>query len=163
MTLDELNACDRERFVSVLGAIFEDSSWVAARAWERRPFPDVEQLHAAMTSVVAAAPADEQLALLRKHPDLGARARMSTESTGEQASAGLDRLTPAEFEQLQRLNGAYREKFGYPFLFAVRGSTREQIVAALEARLPRTPEEELGEALRQVYRIAQLRLTALVR
>lgn len=163
MTVDELNACDRASFVAALGSIFEDSPWVAERAFDQRPFAAVGDLHAAMASVVDAASPEEQLALLRAHPDLGARARMSEASAGEQASAGLDRLTPDQFERLQRLNGAYRRKFDYPFLFAVKGSTTAQILAALEARLSRSPEEERAEALRQVYRIAQFRLAAAVR
>ena len=158
MTIAELNSFDRSRFVAVLGSIFEDSPWVAERAWEQRPFASVEQVHAAMVAAVHAASRAEQLALLRAHPDLGTRARMSDASTGEQAGAGLDRLTPAEFERLQRLNGAYRKKFGYPFLFAVKGSTTPQILAALEARAARGPEEEFAEALRQVARIAHFRL-----
>jgi 2-oxo-4-hydroxy-4-carboxy-5-ureidoimidazoline decarboxylase len=162
MTIDELNACDRERFVAALGWIFEGSPWVAERAWDERPFSNVAQLHAAMTAVVASASREEQLALLRAHPDLGTRAKMSEASIGEQAGAGLDRLTPAEFERLHRLNGAYRAKFGYPFLFAVKDSTKDQILAALDERLSSSPVEEFGEALRQVYRIAQYRLAASV-
>ena len=162
MTIAELSACDRVRFVAALGWIFEDSPWVAERTWKQRPFSSVMQLHAAMTEVVASASRDEQLALLRAHPDLGTRARMSDASTGEQAGAGLDRLTGAELERLQRLNAAYREKFGYPFLFAVKESTTQQILAALEERLPRNPDDEFAEALRQVYRIARFRLEASV-
>jgi len=162
LTIAELNTFERVRFVDALGWIFEDSPWVAERAWDQRPFSSIEALHAAMVSVVNAAPRAEQLALLRAHPDLGARARMSDASAGEQAGAGFDRLTPAEGERLQRLNGAYREKFGYPFLFAVTGSTTQQILAALEERLSRSHEEEFAEALRQVARIAQVRLQAAV-
>ena len=101
---------------------------------------------------------DERLALLRAHPDLGTRARMSDASVGEQQGAGLDRLTAEEFDRLQQLNHAYREKFGFPFLFAVKGSTKHDVLAALERRLPSTPEEEFEEALRQVGRIALFRL-----
>ena len=162
-TLGELNACDRARFVEALGWIFEESPWVAERAWARRPFAGVDALHAAMTEEVARATRDEQLALLRAHPDLGARAHMSDASAGEQAGAGLDRLAPAEFERLQRLNAAYRRKFGYPFLFAVSGSTSHQILDALERRLTSDAGDELGEALRQVYRIARFRLERAVR
>jgi 2-oxo-4-hydroxy-4-carboxy-5-ureidoimidazoline decarboxylase len=158
LTIAELNACDHPQFVAALGWVFEDSPWVAERVWERRPFSSIEELHAAMVAVLHAASRAEQLALLRAHPDLGARARMSEASTGEQAGAGLDRLTSAEFERLQRLNGAYRKKFGYPFLFAVKGSTTPQILAALEERVSRSPEDEFAEALRQVARIAQFRL-----
>jgi 2-oxo-4-hydroxy-4-carboxy-5-ureidoimidazoline decarboxylase len=163
MTLHDLNASDRPAFVSALGSIYEHSPWVAERTWAQRPFAGVGQLLAAMQRAVDAASPDEQLALLRAHPDLGTRARMSAASTGEQAGAGLDRLTPAEFERLQALNGAYREKFGYPFIFAVRNSTTDQILAALEARLSKTRDEEFAEALRQVHRIAQFRLESSVR
>src|SRR5919108_5706778 len=158
MTLHELNAVNREGFVSALRSIFEESPWAAERAWQHRPFASLDALHQAMIAVVSASTRDEQLALLRAHPDLGSRARMTPASTGEQAGAGLDRLTPSEFERLRQLNTAYREKFGFPFLFAVKGSTKHDVLAALEARLPATPEEEFAEALRQVYRIAWFRL-----
>ena len=163
MTVGELNGYDQTRFAAALGSIFEASPWVAERAWNLRPFRSLKHLHDAMTTAVRSARPDEQLTLLRAHPDLGTRARMSDASTGEQADAELDRLTPEEFERLQRLNGAYREKFGYPFLFAVKGSTKEQIIAALEQRVSRSPDQEFAEALRQVFRIAQFRLEALVR
>jgi 2-oxo-4-hydroxy-4-carboxy-5-ureidoimidazoline decarboxylase len=158
VTLAELNACDRARFVEAIGWVFEHSPWVAERAWGRRPFASVDELHKAMTLEATRAPLHEQLALLRAHPDLGSRARMSDSSTTEQSGAGLDRMTPAEFERLQRLNAAYWQKFGFPFLFAVRGSTAHQILAALEERLPATPDAEFLEALGQVSRIARFRL-----
>jgi len=158
VTLGELNASGRDAFVDALGWVFEHSPWVAARAWQRRPFSNLDALHAAMAAEVAAATHDEQAALLRAHPDLGARARMSDASVGEQAGAGLDRLTALEFDRLQRLNTAYRERFGFPFLFAVKGSTKHQILDALEQRLARGRDEEFAEALRQVYRIARFRL-----
>ncbi len=104
LTLPDLNACTQPGFVETLGWIFEASPWVAERAWLARPFASVEELHAAMTAVVDAASPAERLALLRAHPDLGARARMSDASVGEQQGAGLDRLTPEEFDRLQRLN-----------------------------------------------------------
>lgn len=158
MTLAEINAAGRERFVAALGGTFEHSPWVAERAWARRPFESVEALHAAMVAEVAAADPAEQAALLRAHPDLGARARMSDASVGEQAGAGLDRLSGADFDRLQRLNDAYRRKFGFPFLFAVRGSTVGDVLEALERRIDAAPEEEFAEALRQVARIAAFRL-----
>ena len=158
MTLDQLNASDRDEFAAALGSIFEDSPWAARRAWRHRPFMSLEALHRAMVTEVSASSRDEQLALLRAHPDLGTRARMTPASTGEQAGAGLDRLTSDEFDRLQQLNGAYREKFGFPFLFAVKGSTKHDVLAALEARFPAAPDAEFDEALRQVYRIAWFRL-----
>src|SRR6266852_5287106 len=158
MTLNDLNSCDRESFVQAIGWVFEDSPWVAERAWAHRPFKTLDQLHQAMTNEVAAAGSDEQLVLLRAHPDLGAKLKMTSASAREQARAGLDSLTAGEVAELQRLNSAYRRKFGFPFLYAVKGSTKHDILNALEARLARAREDELSEALGQVYRIARLRL-----
>ena len=158
MTVAELSTSDLTEFVSALGWIFEDSPWVAERAWERRPFASLDELHAAMVRVVADATEAEQLALLRAHPDLGTRARVSDASTGEQRGAGLDRLTPDEFARLQRLNTDYRSRFGFPFLFAVKGSTKHDVLAALDARGRRTRDEEFAEALQQVDKIARFRL-----
>jgi 2-oxo-4-hydroxy-4-carboxy-5-ureidoimidazoline decarboxylase len=162
MTLADLNAVDRDRFVRTLGWIFEDSPWVAERAWTHRPFASVADLHAAMVDVVTNAERGEQLALLRAHPDLGARARMSDASVGEQAGAGLDRLTQAEFDRLQQLNATYREQFGFPFLLAVKGSTKDDVLDALSRRVDADVETEFAEALRQVARIAAFRLQELV-
>ena len=158
MNLGELNARDRDAFVETLGWIFEESPWVAERAWVRGPFVSIEALHQAMIDVVQQASESEQLALLRAHPDLGTRARISDASTGEQQGAGLDRLGREEYARLQRLNDEYRGRFGFPFLFAVKGSTKEDVLTALEARVGRSRDEELIEALRQVYRIAGFRL-----
>lgn len=184
MTLIELNRMDRERFVAALGWVFEDSPWVAERAWARRPFNTLDEIHAAMTSAVASASLEEQLALLRAHPDLGAvrlsPARkasadrrglgeggqadppMSHASQREQSGAGLNALSSDELERLRSLNAAYREKFGFPFLYAVKGSTTLDILNALERRLTSTREAEHREALRQVYRIARFRLEELL-
>ena len=162
MTLADVNACDRASFIERVGWVFEHSPWVAERAWPKRPFSSVDALHTAMTAVVETADPDEQVALLRAHPDLGARARMSAASTTEQAGAGLDTLTTEEFERLQHLNTAYREKFGFPFLYAVKGTSKHDILRALEARLASSREQELGEALRQVARIARFRLEDLI-
>jgi OHCU decarboxylase len=158
MTLDDVNSRDRTGFVEAVGYVFEGSPWVADRAWARRPFATVEALQDAMVSAVASATTEEQLALVRAHPDLGARANMSTASTVEQVRAGLDSLTRPELERLTALNAAYRDKFGFPFLYAVRGATKDDILNALEKRLLGTREAELEEALRQVYRIARFRL-----
>jgi 2-oxo-4-hydroxy-4-carboxy-5-ureidoimidazoline decarboxylase len=157
-TLENINSLPRADFVKELGWIFEHSPWVAEQAWRLRPFPNIDALHAALVTQVDQATHDQQLALLRAHPDLGARVRMSEASTEEQAGAGLDRLTPEEFDRLQSLNGSYREKFGFPFLYAVKGSRKHDILAALAQRVNSSPQEEFREALRQVYRIASFRL-----
>lgn len=163
LNLADLNARDRDAFVGALGWIFEDSPWVAERAWARRPFASPEALHQAMIDVVQEASEREQLALLCAHPDLGTRVRISDVSTGEQRGAGLHRLDADEFGRLQRLNDEYRRRFGFPFLFAVKGSTKEDVLTALEARVARSRDEELTEALRQVYRIAAFRLEEVLR
>ena len=158
MTLAELNAMDRGGFVDALGWIFEDSSWVAERAWSSGPFADLNALRAALVQEVEEAAREEQLALLRSHPDLGTRARISDASTGEQAGAGLQQLSAEEFARLEGLNRAYKEKFNFPFLYAVKGSTKYDILQALERRLENPADPEVAEALRQVYRIAEFRL-----
>jgi len=176
MTLAELNATDCESFVAALGWVFEDSAWVAERASARRPFSTLDEVHAAMISAVKSASIDEQLALLRAHPDLGvlrlnadgaderrqAGPPVSLASHREQTGAGFDALTRDELARLRALNAAYREKFGFPFLFAVKGSTTQDILAALERRLTSTRDTEHEEALRQVYRIARFRLEELI-
>ncbi|HLK49415.1 MAG TPA: 2-oxo-4-hydroxy-4-carboxy-5-ureidoimidazoline decarboxylase [Bryobacteraceae bacterium] len=158
MTLAELNALDHRGFIEAIGWVFEDSPWVAEQVCGGRPYANLETLHQAMVRQVEAAAATRQLALLCAHPDLGTRAHISAASIAEQAGAGLDRLTPEEFQRLQELNTVYRRKFGFPFLFAVKGSTKYDILKALERRILASPEEEHREALRQVYRIAEFRL-----
>ena len=163
MTLGELNARDRSAFVEAIGWVFEESPWVADRAWNKRPFATLDGLHDAMTEVVRTASLTEQLALLRAHPDLGtsrlqADRQMSVASQEEQRGVGLDELTRDELQRFGALNMAYREKFGFPFLYAVKGSTRHDILNALERRLSSPRDAEYQEALRQVYRIAHFRL-----
>lgn len=158
MTLIELNDLDQAGFVAAVGWVFEHSPWVAARAWADRPFQTVDQLHGAMTTVMRSASRDEQLALLRAHPDLGTRVTMTVASAGEQAGAGLHQLADTDLEHLRRLNADYRAQFGFPFLLAVKGATAPQILESLARRVRRTPDEEWSEALAQVARIARFRL-----
>jgi xanthine dehydrogenase large subunit len=153
---------ERAEFVARFGGVFEDSPWVAERSWELGSLRSAAELHARMVGVMEAAGREEQWALLRAHPDLGSRARMSDSSVAEQAGAGLDRLNAEEFERLHRLNAAYKTKFGFPFLYAVKGSGKAEILEALERRLESGAEAEFAEALRQVARIAWFRLQALI-
>ena len=162
MTIEGLNAQDCAQFVETIGWVFEHSPWVAERAWAVRPFTNVDALHEAMVDQVEQATAEEQLALLRAHPDLGTRAQVSDASAAEQAGAGLDQLTSAEFERLLALNKAYRDKFGFPFLFAVKGSGKHDILDALERRVPASRDEEYRVALTQVYRIAKFRIESIL-
>ena len=158
MTLEKLNELGQPEFVDAVGWVFEHSPWVAERAWRRRPFGSLDDLLAAMTAELETGTAAEQLALLCAHPDLGSRARMTGASRGEQAGAGLDSLTADEFARLHDRNAAYRTKFGFPFLYAVKGATKHDILEALEARISAGREEEFSEAIRQVLRIARFRL-----
>jgi 2-oxo-4-hydroxy-4-carboxy-5-ureidoimidazoline decarboxylase len=162
VTIAQLGAVSRTEFVAALGDVFERSPWVAEGAFDRRPFASVEALHAAMTRVVRDAPRDAQLALLRAHPDLAGRAAragaMTAASVAEQASAGLDRLGDEEYERFTRLNAAYRERFGFPFVIAVRRQTKAGILAAFERRLAQSLDREIETALDEVSEIARLRL-----
>jgi 2-oxo-4-hydroxy-4-carboxy-5-ureidoimidazoline decarboxylase len=164
MNLGDLNATDRAGFVDANGAIFEHSPWIAERAWNRQPFTDIDDLMAAMLAVVDAATDDEKIALVRAHPDLaGKAARALTEhSTAEQAGAGLDRLSDEEFDRFHRLNDTYKSRFGFPFVIAVRGHTRQTILANFETRLENDETAELSEALRNIGLIARFRLEDLL-
>jgi 2-oxo-4-hydroxy-4-carboxy-5-ureidoimidazoline decarboxylase len=166
ITLNDLNETDRTTFVQRLGGIFEHSPWVAERAFDQRPFASVGALHRAMVEAVAAADDEAKLALLRAHPDLAGKAalagKLTEHSRREQAGAGLDQLTPEEYARFHTLNTRYREKFGFPFILAVKGHTKHSILRSFEARLPHSREEEIAAALEQVYRIAELRLLELL-
>ena len=162
MDVLEAGRLDRDAFVARFGAVFEESPWIAAAAWERRPFGRVEELHAAMVAAVAEAPREARLALIRAHPDLGTRARIGEESTREQAAAGLDRLTPGEYERLTALTAAYRERFGFPFVVCAREHTPDSIIAAAQARAGAGAAEEERTALAEIAKIARLRLDDLL-
>lgn len=163
--LHELNAMSLQAFTAYLGGVFEHSPWVAEEAWSGRPFASIDQLHEAMMAAVRNASSDKVLTLIRAHPDLAARlgiASLTAFSAKEQQGAGLDRLTPEEFETFSALNKAYTDKFGFPFIFAVRGKGKADILAAMKVRVNRAPEEERREALEQIGRIARFRLQDLI-
>ena len=161
-SLAALNSGDVDAFVAALGHVFEHSPWVARGAFARRPFRDVESLHAALCETVSSAPVERQLALVRAHPDLAGRlaqaGALTESSTREQSAAGLDRLTRAEAEEMQRLNGAYTARFGFPFVICARLNAKDAILAAMRSRLANTPDEELSTALAEIAKIARLRL-----
>jgi len=166
LRLAAVNALDREAFVALLGGIFEHSPWVAAAAWEVRPFASTDALHAAMVAAVDRAGEARQLELLRAHPELAGKAairgELTDDSAQEQASAGLDRCSPEEFARLQALNATYSAKFGFPFIVAVKGLDRAGVLQQFAARLEHDPAAEFREALAQVAKIARLRLIALI-
>jgi 2-oxo-4-hydroxy-4-carboxy-5-ureidoimidazoline decarboxylase len=165
-TLRELNCLSVNEFVTLLGAVFEHSPWVAERAATARPFDSRDQLLDAMRSVVQKASAEEQLALIRAHPQLGARGRkraqLTKSSSSEQRRAGLDACTDEEFAQLLQLNDAYVQKFSFPFILAVRGHNPDSILAALASRLNNDVESERRAALAQIGLIGGYRLEDLV-
>jgi len=166
MTLAHVNALDRARFVAALGDVFEHSPWVAEAAWSMRPFEAVDALHSAMVAAMHSAPAAAQLALIRAHPELAGnaaiRGELTVDSKTEQSGAGLDRCSPAEYARLQELNRAYNEKFGFPFIIAVRGLDRTAIIGRFAERVGRDREQEFDEALQQIARIARFRLEGLI-
>jgi OHCU decarboxylase len=162
LTITDVNTLSEEAFTELFEGIFEASGWVAKRAYASRPFSSLNDMHAAMWRQVEEASPAEQLQLLRAHPDLGSRARMSGTSANEQSRAGLDHLTMGEYTELTALNNKYRDKFGFPFLFAVKGINKLDIMAALRRRLQSTPDAEHQEALAQVRRIAAFRLNEMI-
>jgi OHCU decarboxylase len=151
----------KAEFLAKFGPVYEASPWVAESVWPNPP-QDRDALAAAMTAVVDAAPRDMKLALIRAHPDLASRTRMADASVKEQAGAGLDQCSPAEFEAFQRFNAAYNARFGFPFIVAVKGLTRADILVAFEARLGNDPDTEFEAAIAQIHRIAGFRLTDLL-
>jgi 2-oxo-4-hydroxy-4-carboxy-5-ureidoimidazoline decarboxylase len=162
MALASLNAADEAGFMAALGDVYEHAPWVAQAALKQRPFATLAALHAAMMEAVRAAPPEQQLALIKGHPDLAGKAAragtMTVDSKAEQASAGLDRLPEAEFAQFHRLNDAYREKFGMPFIICVRRHSKDSILQQFERRLQNTMSAETETALGEIFRIAALRL-----
>ncbi len=167
--LDAINTLGVEAFTALLGGIFEHSPWVARAAWSARPFVSVSALHATMVSIVANAGAERRLALLRAHPELahpdGARTGpLTAASAAEQHGMGLDRLGSEEAAAFGALNVAYRTRYGFSFIIAVRGQRdRAAILAALSARLQEPPEQEIATALAEVAKIARFRLDDLIR
>ena len=157
---------DREGFLARYGGVYEHSPWIAGAVWdEGAASDDVATLAGAMAARVEAAGEDARLALLRAHPDLAGKlaveGELTAESTSEQAGAGLERCSPEEFEEFQRLNDAYKARFGFPFILAVKGHDRAAILDAFRRRVGHDRAAELCEALAQVHRIARLRLLAL--
>ena len=162
LSIDDLNRMAVADFAAVFGDVAEHSPWVAERAAGARPFADRDAVVDAFAAALRGATRDEQVAVLRAHPDLAGRAAiagdLTEDSRREQAGAGLDRLTPEEFERFTALNAAYRERFGIPFIFAVKGATKGMILSAFEERSANTPEVEHGNAIENVCRIMRFRI-----
>jgi len=170
-TLSDLNSCDTATFIDRLRGIYEHSPWIPERAAAQRPFANETALKLALQSVVSAATLDEQLGLIRAHPELAGKAavagQLTAESTSEQAKSGLHLCSTEEFATLHRLNADYNEKFGFPFILAVKGPTgqgltRQSIIATFTRRLKNQRADEIAECLRQIKRIAEIRLNDLL-
>jgi 2-oxo-4-hydroxy-4-carboxy-5-ureidoimidazoline decarboxylase len=164
--LSELNTCSKDDFVAVLANIFEYSPWIAEQAAAARPYAGVKALLAAMKDAVDRAPAEQQMTLIKAHPDLANKtqraAGLTAESSAEQNSLGLDRLSDAEFEAFERVNNAYRTKFGFPYIVCVRRHTKDSVLRDFERRLPNDVATETQASINEICRIAALRLDQLV-
>jgi 2-oxo-4-hydroxy-4-carboxy-5-ureidoimidazoline decarboxylase len=165
-TLADLNACSKDDFVAALANIFEYSPWISEQTASARPFAGVNALFAAMKAVVDRAPSELRLALIKGHPDLANKtqraAGLTAESNHEQNSVGLDRLSDAEYDAFERVNNAYRSKFGFPYVVCVRRHTRDSILRDFERRLPNDANTEMQASIAEICRIAALRLDQLV-
>jgi OHCU decarboxylase len=168
VTLDEVNQFDPDGAVALLGGVFEHSPWIVREAWSAAPFDSIEALHRALCETVQSAPAEDQLALIRAHPDLVGQAAqagtLTRESTAEQRAAGLgpDDLTADEVTLFERHNAAYQERFGFPFVICARENRKASILAGFVERLTNDPETERATALREIERIAWYRLQDLI-
>src|SRR5215471_12138131 len=160
IALANLNAADVAGFMAALGDAYEHAPWVAQAASRQRPFATLAALHAAMMAAVRAAPPDQQRALINGHPDLAGKAAragtMTADSKAEQASAGLDHLSEAEYAAFHRSNDAYRKKFGIPFIVCVRRHSKDSILRQFERRLQNGAAAETKTALGEVFRIVAL-------
>ena len=157
-SLSQLNQMSQEEFTAALGEVWEETPEIADRAWYAKPFEDVETLHRAMVTVVNKMSEAERLALIKAHPDLGSKAKMAEASIEEQSGVGLDTLSESEYQRFQSLNQAYKDKFGFPFIIAVKYHTLESILEAFETRLQNELEPEKQQALTEIGKIARLRL-----
>jgi len=165
-TISELNQLGQTDFGRIVGPVFEHSPWIADLTWTKRPFASLKNLHRALCETVKNTRDDKQLALIRAHPDLVGRAALAgtltRESTGEQASAGLNKLSPEEIDLFQKQNAAYKNKFGFPFVVCARLNKKEAILTGFEHRLNNSREQEIKTALEEIFKIAELRLRDLI-
>lgn len=166
ISLSDLNASSKDDFVAALANIFEHSPWIAERASSKRPFAGVKELFDAMKQTIGQAQGELRLALIKAHPDLADKtqraAGLTAESNAEQNSAGLDRLSDAEYRAFERVNNAYRAKFGFPYIVCVRRHTKDSILRDFERRLPNNAASEMQKSIEEICRIAALRLDQLV-
>jgi 2-oxo-4-hydroxy-4-carboxy-5-ureidoimidazoline decarboxylase len=161
VALEEVNALGKDEFVARLGGVFEHSPWIAERAWHKRPFRSIDELHRALLAAVASR--DEKLQLARAHPELAGAQALTAASTSEQARLGFNALSREELDEMNRLNRSYRDKFGFPCIVALRlHADRQSVLAEIKRRLSNDAGTELANALEQISHITRGRLERIV-
>ncbi|MGP7815833.1 2-oxo-4-hydroxy-4-carboxy-5-ureidoimidazoline decarboxylase [Niallia sp. 01092] len=161
-TLEQINKMDQTEFIKEIGWVFEHTPWIAKKSWGFKPFNNFEALYDTMVNVVKEAAKEDQLDLIRAHPDLAGRIQMTESSVKEQKGAGLDTLTEEEYNNFANLNKAYLDKFSFPFILAVKGHTKDSIYSEMETRLNQEPDQEFQTALAQIQKIVLFRLQDLI-
>ena len=165
-TLSNLNQFSREAFIDLLGGIYEHSPWVAEQAFSQLPFESLNAMHQAMVTIVQSSGIDKRLALIRNHPELAGKeateGTLTADSKKEQSRAGLNQCSAEELEQIRELNKSYLQKFGFPFVIAVSGLNKHQIIAAMQQRLENDEASEFATSLNEIDKIAKIRLDVLI-
>ncbi|SHQ83578.1 Xanthine/uracil permease [Mycobacteroides abscessus subsp. abscessus] len=162
-TISQINDTNLDEFMNIMNGIFEHSPWIARIAFNEKPFPSLHHLHRCMVDVVKHASPEQQLTLIKAHPNLGERIAMTNHSTEEQKGAGLQNLTNDEYEQFIKTNQEYMDKFGFPFILAVRGKNKHEIYESMKTRISSSKEIEFETALTEIYKIALLRLEEIIK
>lgn len=162
VSIEQLNPMAQGDFVQLLGHVFEATPGIAERVWADRPFANVLDLHGKMVAIVEQMPLSQQIELIKAHPELGSRSKMADVSVQEQASVGFNHISQPLYERLKHLNIIYRQKFGIPFVMAIKGQTRGKVLAEFESRLHNSKEQEIQIALGEIAKIARFRLSDLV-
>lgn len=166
LSLQYINTLDQKHFVEALGSLFEGPPWIVTQTWYHHPFTDISHLYQTLCDILYHAPTEQQVDLIRAHPDLVGRAALAgtltPSSAGEQASAGLDRLSQDEIATFTRLNQSYAERFGFPFVICARENKKESILAGFASRLENTREQEIKIAVAEIARICWYRLNDII-
>ena len=161
--INKINKLPKSEFIKVFANIFENAIWIAEKLYNQKPFDNFEELSLKILNIFETASKEKQLKILKEHPDLGNKTKISSltpDSLKEQTNAGLDQCTEEEFNEFKKLNDSYK-KFGFPFILAVKGKTKSEILNNFKARIYSDPETEFNEAIKQVKQIASLRLNEL--
>jgi 2-oxo-4-hydroxy-4-carboxy-5-ureidoimidazoline decarboxylase len=161
LTISQVNQMSQGDFVETFGTVFENTPTIAIQAWNHRPFCDVRDLHKKMVDIVTDMTDEAKLLLIKAHPDLGSKIKMAEASISEQKSVGLDKLYPEEYAKFNSLNQAYKEKFNFPFIIAVKNHTKSSILEAFESRLSNDIESDRLQAIVEITHIAYFRLNAI--